>query len=132
MQAGKKRKVKRALMIFSTGALGYGLIEVLYRGYTHWTMLLTGGACFSALYAINRRMRKKPLWLRCLAGASVITAAEYSVGMLVNRRLRMNVWDYSHLRGNIQGQICPQYMLAWAALCAPAFALCRWMEKKWR
>lgn len=130
MRKWKKRPVKRALMVFSAGALGYGLIEVLYRGYTHWTMLLTGGACFSALYGINRRMRKKPLWLRCLTGAAVITAAEYGVGMIVNRRLHMDVWDYSHLRGNIRGQICPQYMLAWFALCAPAFGLCRMLERR--
>ena len=128
----KRKSLRGATMVFFTGALGYGLIEILYRGWTHWSMVLTGGVCFSGLYAINRRMRGRPLPLRCLAGTGLITAAEYAVGMLVNKRLRLNVWDYSHLRGNLNGQICPRFCAAWFALCAPAFRLCDLLEKRLR
>lgn len=126
----KKARIKRALMLFSIGSLGYGMVEILFRGWTHWTMLLTGGACFSGLYALNRRMRRAPLLLRCLAGAGLITAAEYAVGMLVNRKWHMNVWDYSSLRGNVRGQICPLFSAMWFFLCIPVFGLCRLLEKR--
>ena len=33
-------------LMFPIGALGYGLIEILWRGYTHFSMLLAGGICF--------------------------------------------------------------------------------------
>ena len=43
--------------------------------------------------------------------------------MLVNRRLKLGVWDYSNRRFNIKGQICPLYSALWALLCLPVSAL---------
>ena len=37
---------KEASVIFVVGEIGYSLLEILWRGYTHWTMSLTGGLCF--------------------------------------------------------------------------------------
>ena len=34
------------LSVFSIGAAGYSLLEILWRGNTHWTMTLAGGICF--------------------------------------------------------------------------------------
>ena len=34
------------MLLVPFGGCAYGLVEVLYRGYTHWTMLLLGGFCF--------------------------------------------------------------------------------------
>jgi uncharacterized membrane protein len=48
----------------------------------------------------------------------VVTAAEYIVGLVVNVWLGLGVWDYSHLWGNLHGQICPQFALAWVFLSA--------------
>ena len=41
MKSGKEK-----IVLFSIGAMGYGLIEILWRGYTHWSMLTAGGICF--------------------------------------------------------------------------------------
>ena len=38
MKSGKEK-----IVLFSIGAMGYGLIEILWRGYTHWSMLTAGG-----------------------------------------------------------------------------------------
>ena len=38
------------LTVFLLGGCAYGLLEVLYRGHTHWTMLVTGGACVLTLF----------------------------------------------------------------------------------
>ena len=32
----------QALLLLA-GALGYGLLEISWRGWTHWSMLLSGG-----------------------------------------------------------------------------------------
>ncbi|MEI3504505.1 MAG: hypothetical protein V8Q42_12985 [Anaerovoracaceae bacterium] len=37
-------------VIFAIGATGYSVIEYLFRGYTHWSMALTGGACLLVFY----------------------------------------------------------------------------------
>ena len=31
------------LILFLTGAMVYGIIEILWRGRTHWTMAVLGG-----------------------------------------------------------------------------------------
>ncbi|MDO5142184.1 MAG: hypothetical protein Q4D31_04115 [Eubacteriales bacterium] len=105
--------------VFVCGAAGYAALELLWRGHTHWTMALTGGAVLVGLDRLHGRVRDEKPFTRCLCGAACITAAEYVVGCTVNRGYHMAVWDYSHLRGNLHGQICPQYAALWLALAAP-------------
>lgn len=106
-----------SIFIFTIGALGYGLAETLFRGYTHWTMMLTGGACLLTLYYLNQQFNKTPLLLKALGGALIITFYEFSVGLIVNIWYKWDVWDYSLLPGNILGQICPLFTLIWFFLC---------------
>ena len=76
-------KMREYFMCFALGAVIYGLIEVVSRGYTHWTMALTGGAVMALMNLINRSGRLS-LFVRCLLGAVVITSLEFAVGMVVN------------------------------------------------
>ena len=92
---------------FCLGAAGYGLLEYLYRGRTHWTMLLAGGAALVLLRGLNRRMAGAPLVLRALAGALAVTGLELAIGLVCNRALGWAVWDCSALWGNLWGQVCP-------------------------
>jgi len=116
------------LTVYILGGLGYGGIELLWRGRTHWTMLLTGGLCFVCLYLIENHSRERPL-RRCLMSAAVITTLEFLVGSLVNLRLGWNVWDYSGQPANLLGQICLGFSLGWLLLSAPALALCRLLRR---
>ena len=111
------------LTVFFGGGTLYTLIEILWRGYSHYTMTAVGGACFLVLHLLNRRLGKMRLHVKCLLGGLVITVAELAVGLVVNRALGLAVWDYSKMWGNICGQICPTFSLAWIVLCAPAFLL---------
>lgn len=105
--------------VFALGAVGYAALELLWRGRTHWTMALTGGAVLVGLRQLRRRVHEENPLSRCLCGAACITAAEYVVSCTVNRHVRLRVWDYSHEFGNVQGQICPKYAALWALLSAP-------------
>lgn len=105
------------IIIFAIGAVGYGLIECIFRGYTHWTMMLTGGACLLTFYYFNREFKKTPLVLKALWGALMITLYEFAVGLIVNLWFGWHVWDYSGQFGNILGQICPAFTLLWFFLC---------------
>lgn len=124
-----KVRIKEYFMCFALGAVIYGLIEVVARGYTHWTMALTGGVVMVLMSMINRS-RELNLAVRCLLGAAVITCLEFGVGMVVNVALGWEVWDYSDKLFNIYGQICPQFTLGWFFLSIPAFAICGFVEKK--
>ena len=41
------------IAVFVLGGGAYGLMEILFRGHTHWTMLVTGGACALTLFYLR-------------------------------------------------------------------------------
>ena len=112
---------------WSVGGLLYGGLELLYRGYTHWTMSITGGMVLLTVYAMERRTHSS-VWRRCLRSAGIITLYEFAVGCLVNLRLGWNVWDYSARPGNLLGQICPLFCFLWLLLSGPVLLLCGWLR----
>lgn len=87
------------IAVFVLGAGAYGAMEILFRGYTHWTMLLTGGACVLTMYYMQEWILSQPVVLGALAGAMIITAYEFFVGVVVNLKLGWQVWDYSAMPG---------------------------------
>lgn len=117
-------KWRENMLVFLLGGMGYGLCELLWRGYTHPSMFFLGGVCFLCLYAGNKRFHALPLAVRCISGGILITSLELVTGCLVNILLGLNVWDYSDMPLNLYGQICPQFLLAWVLLCVPALFLC--------
>lgn len=118
--------MKKNSLIFVTGSCVYPLLELLWRGYTHSSMALAGGI---SLVLINRicceKLQKKSLAARCAAGSLIITSVEFCMGILVNRILHLQVWDYSNLPMNVLGQICLPFSLIWFVLTIPASYLCR-------
>ena len=113
-------------IMFIFGAIGYPLLELLWRGRTHWTMSLAGGICTVLLLTVSRLPLSRPiLWL---LGALSITAVEFSVGCIVNRWLGWGVWDYSDLPLNVWGQISLPFSLLWFVLSIPGIAVCRMID----
>lgn len=112
---------------FTAGAAGYPLIELLWRGHSHWTMSCVGGICLTGIRRICHRMRAHHLLTCCAACSGLITAAELAVGLLVNRVLHWKVWDYSRQPLNLWGQICLGYSLLWMLLSLP---LCLFFRRK--
>ncbi len=118
--------MKRNGMLFLFGCCAYPTLEVLWRGYTHASMSLAGGMCMVLINKICcEKLGNKPLSLRCAAGSLLITAVELAFGLVVNRVLRLNVWDYSRLPLNLFGQICLPFSFVWYFLTVPACAVCR-------
>lgn len=103
-------------MLFVSGGLGYGLIEILWRGRTHWSMLLAGGLCFVLFATIAEKWRRRSLILKAGLCALGVTAVEFVFGLIFNVWLHKNVWDYSDVPFNVMGQICPLYTVLWGVL----------------
>jgi uncharacterized membrane protein len=103
--------------LYLFGGWCYGLIEVLFRGYTHWTMALLGGGLFLLIGGMDNWMPWEiPLWLQGLLGGVLVTVAELLAGLLLNVYLGLDIWDYSSQPGNLLGQICPMFSLIWCWL----------------
>jgi len=119
--------LNKSFLICCTGGLIYGLIEIMYRGYTHWTMLLLAFIVSIPLDAFNERIGWDwPFLKQVLFGGTIITIAEFIVGCIINLWLGMNVWDYSNVPFNILGQVCPQFWVAWCMLTAIAIPIFDW------
>ena len=112
-------KILRKMVIFTAGGSAYVGLELLWRGRSHISMFAAGGLCLLLVGPLGNW--KKPLPLRLLAGAGIITAVELATGLLVNRQFQ--VWDYRDLPGNFLGQICPQFCALWLPLSAVAMGV---------
>lgn len=114
----------KAMVLFSIGAVAYALIEVLWRGYTHWTMAVLGGLLFLLIGGINEYFPwDMPLCHQVIIGSLLVTGAELIAGIVLNIWLGLGIWDYSEMPFNVLGQICPQFAAAWAALSFVAIVL---------
>ncbi len=114
----------KTLTLFLFGAFSYGLIELIWRGFTHWSMLLAGGLCFLIVHWLNRSLSGKVHYLTlCVLGAAAVTVVELIFGAVFNLWLGMRVWDYSAIPLNLWGQICLPFSLMWVALMFVALNL---------
>ena len=108
------KRYHKEVILWLIGGLLYIGIELMWRGYSHWTMFALGGLCFVCLGRINEVIPwNMPLWQQMLIGTTIITGLEFITGCIVNLWLGWNVWDYSNVPLNVFGQICPLYMLFW-------------------
>ena len=118
-----KQILKNMILCCVGGAL-YIVIELLWRGYSHWTMFILGGICFFYIGLINEEFTwDMPLVKQMFIGAIVITMWEFLFGMIVNGVYNLNVWDYSNMPFNILGQICLPYCILWFFISLPAIVL---------
>lgn len=72
------------LILFFSGGIGYGLLEILWRGCTHPSMLLAGGICTVLLYDISKAYKTVSPIKKALLASLTITMVEITVGLVVN------------------------------------------------
>lgn len=106
------------IILFLIGGRLYTWIEILWRGYTHWSMFVLGGLCFVIMGLLNEYKFKwnESLAVQSVVSACIITLFEFITGCVVNLYMGLNVWDYSNLPFNLLGQICLYYFLLWIPL----------------
>ena len=110
-------RIMKPSILFGVGGFIYVLIEILWRGYSHWTMFVVGALCFLIIGGINEFYSwEMPLWKQCVISALVITAIEFISGCVINLGFGWDVWDYSNAPFNVLGQICLPYTLLWIPL----------------
>ena len=119
----------KALILSLMGGDLYCMVELIWRGHTHWSMFLLAAMLSLPLDLANEHMAwERPLWLQALIGGSVITLAELGAGLILNVWLKLDIWDYSRLPGNLWGQVCLKYALLWVVLAGTAIVLFDWMR----
>ena len=114
-------KLVKYPVIFLIGAIVYMGIEILWRGYTHWTMGVLGGIILILIGLIDEVAREDiPLLWQAPIGSIIITLLEYYAGWILNIKLNLDIWDYSDLPFNVDGQVCLPFSLLWMLLSVVA------------
>lgn len=104
----------KEFILFIIGGLLYVLIELAYRGHSHWTMFVLGGLCFVLIGGINNYISwDMPVYEQMMIGSVIITVLEFICGCIVNLWLGWDVWDYSNMPYNVLGQICLPFSILW-------------------
>ena len=120
--------------LFCTGSLLGWCLEVVYRRWAHKKWInpgfLTGpclplyGFSLVTLYLLaqidlsfitNPRLEKLVLFI---VMSICITIVEYIAGLIFIKGMKIKLWDYSKMWGNIQGIICPLFSFFWMLLSA--------------
>lgn len=118
------KSIFKALLLITIGGITYTSIELLWRGRTHISMFFLGGICFYLIGLLNEVMSwEDPLTLQCLCGSILVTVLELFTGFYVNEYLGLNVWDYSDMPFNFEGQICLFFSVCWYFLSLVAIVL---------
>ncbi|MCM1498597.1 MAG: putative ABC transporter permease [Clostridium sp.] len=122
--------VYKYLFLFLVGGFAYFYIEILFRGYSHFSMIICGGLALILCGLINQLMNFRiSVLTQMIISAVIITGLEFVTGYIVNLRLHWNVWDYSGMPYNLYGQICLAYSSIWLMLslvCIFVDDLIRW------
>lgn len=120
--------IKYPFLMLVGGTLYYSM-EIINRGYSHWTMAVVGGICFVLMGLVSEYNR----WNLSFPGlmglsALIITTIEFIAGVILNLWLHLDIWDYTELPFNVLGQICLPFTILWFLLSFPALLLNKYLR----
>lgn len=112
--------IPRTMILWFCGGLLAYPIEGLWRihsngGWVSIYMLPVYGMALLGLGLINRLpiFYNRKIIVQSAIGAIFVLIIEFIAGLIINRWLGLDVWDYSSSWGNIMGQITPLFGFFW-------------------
>lgn len=115
------KKTSQNIFLFLIGGISYHIIEILWRGYSYFSMFVLGGLCFVVIGFIRQyfSLQEKNIFIQLIISSAIITILELIFGLILNIKLKLDIWDYSSLRFNFIGQISLLYTALWIFLSIP-------------
>ncbi|VEU80473.1 putative ABC transporter permease [Haploplasma axanthum] len=113
------------LALFMIGSFMGWILEVFFRRFfsaKKWINpgFLTGpwlplyGAGIVILYLIG--LINISWWVQVIIITVTMTLIEYLTGLIFIKGMGIKLWDYSNMKGNIQGIICPLFTIIWGVI----------------
>ncbi len=125
-----KRSILKYFTVFTVGNLCYGLVEVLFRGFSHISMGVLGGLSLLMIHNLNNKRRDGLPLIALLTFMTIfITTLELFSGMWLNLSMNLNIWDYSQMPLNYKGQICLPFSIIWFFLSNAGCIIDEWLRK---
>lgn len=111
-------KISKYSFLGVTGGCIYYNFELVFRGFSHWSMFILGGICFLFIYIQGKIMNwTDSLFIQVFRCILFVTSMEFITGIIVNKWLLWNVWDYNRLPFHLFGQICLPFTIIFSGLC---------------
>lgn len=123
-------KVLKVLTIWFLMGMVYFVIEGIWRipkgGDANVVMLPIGGLCGLLIGSINQipKFYNMSVFKQSLIGTGIVLVIEYTAGYILNIKMGLDIWDYSNMFFNINGQICLEFGLIWLLIMPAAI----WLE----
>lgn len=112
------KKLSKYLFFWALGGAVYYSFEVMFRGFSHWSMFILGGICLLFFYLQGKVSKwREPLWKQTLRCIIFVTSMEFITGIIINKWLHYGVWDYSDQPLQLFGQICVPFTVIFSGLC---------------
>ena len=112
----------------------YYTVEGIWRigngGWANIVMLPIGGLCGVLVGSLHKipRFYSMRVITQAFLGTCIVLTIELLTGIVLNRWLGLQIWDYTGQPGNIMGQICLPYGVLWFAIMP--FTI--WLEDRLR
>jgi len=128
-----EKKVIPYGVIFVTSGLIYIMLELLWRGHSHWTMFLCAGLCGLVMANVNNNLLKfdTDFRIQIFVSALCCTAFEFLFGIIFNGDF--TIWDYRGMWGTIHwlgDQINILFFGVWLLISIFALPFLDWMQWK--
>ena len=121
--------ILKYFILFAIFGSLYVILELIFRGYSNISMFILGGLCGVIVGGLNNWYSwELPVIYQMAISSVIITTLEYITGYIVNIKLGWEVWDYSDLPLNLNGQICLWFSLLWFFLSLVAILLDDWLR----
>ena len=112
-----KKSILKYFILGWFGGSTYCSLEVIFRGRSHWSMVVLAFILFLLIGSLNNLFPwEMSLAKQGIIGACMVTVLEFITCCIFNIWLGWNVWDYSNMPLNILGQVCLPFSLLWILL----------------
>lgn len=121
------KKLIRDIFLFFIIGIIYVFIEILFRGYSHWSMFILAGICGVFIDKLNNVFSYDfDIVLQCSICAFFCSILEGYFGVLFNIILDCNIWDYSNVPGPVFfcGQVSLLFSFIWFLLSFVCIIIC--------
>ena len=118
------KRVSEIVFLIAAGGSTYYLIEIWFRGFSHWTMFVLGGVALTFCSFQGEVMHwSEPMWIQIIRAVLFLTSLEFMTGIICNKWLKIGIWDYRDQPFQLCGQICLPFMVMFSGLLCLAIVL---------
>ena len=117
------------ILVFTAYSFIGWIIESIFRSIFEKGRLINSGFLFGPfipvygfgaifILLIEFHVKDLPFPIQILIFSIIATVLEYLTSYIIEKKLSMRLWDYSHHFLNIKGRVCPLFSSFWALLSA--------------